>query len=319
MWKIPGTSAAWMVGLKQANFWLRKSCRRAWQMAASRLYVNPDPDVRKSILVAGTARSGTTWLGDLIAMQIPCRVMFEPFNPDLVPQYRSFHYFQYMRPDQENPELHAYAQKLFSGEIRNRWIDHRNEHLFPKYRLIKEIRANLALKWLHDYFTQVPILFIVRHPCAVVSSRMELGWATDIDLLPFLSQPDLIQDFLVPFIDLIKGAKTDEEKHAVIWSISNLVPLRQFKTGEWKIVRYEDLCTKTEAELSSVFEFLGMGPDISSNVRTNLPSQTSRQTSAVVTGRDRINAWKKKMSVQQIDSILRVVNAFGLGDLYGTF
>ncbi len=305
--------------MKQADFWIRKSYRRAWQMVGSRLYVNPDPDVRRSILVAGTARSGTTWLGDLIAMQIPCRVMFEPFNPNLVPQFSGFHYFQYLRSDQENPEFYAYAQKLFSGEIRNRWIDHRNECLFPKVRLIKEIRANLALKWVHDHFPQVPILVIVRHPCAVVLSRMELGWATDSDLQSFLSQPELIQDYLAPFIDLIQGAKMDEEKHAIIWSVSNLVPLRQFKTGELNIVRYENLCTQPENELSSIFELLGIGSNISSSVKMNRPSQTSRGTSALVTGADRTTVWKNKLSAQQIDSILRVVDAFGLGDLYGHF
>jgi hypothetical protein len=244
--------------------------------------------------------------------------MFEPFNPDLVPQYRGFQYFQYMHPNRVEPEFHAYAKKLFSGEIRNRWIDHQNECIFPGYRLIKEIRANLALKWIHSNFPQVPILFVMRHPCAVVLSRMELGWATGSDIQSFLSQADLIQDFLEPYIDLIKGAKTDEEKHAIIWSVSNLLPLRQFGSSELKIVRYENLCTQLETEFSSVLEFIGLRPNIFNSAKINRPSQTSRQMSAVVTGTDRITTWKQKMSTQQIDSILRVVAAFGLGDLYGS-
>jgi hypothetical protein len=304
--------------LNKINFWLHKSYRRAIQVVGSRFYVNPAPDLAKSILVAGTARSGTTWLGDLIALQIPCRVMFEPFHPDLVPQYRNFQYFQYMRPGRVDPQFHAFVQKLFSGQIRNPWTDRQNERIFPQYRLIKDIRINLALKWLHDEFPQVPILFVLRHPCAVVLSRMELGWATDSDILPFLCQPDLIQDFIAPHIDFIKRAKTDEEKHAMIWSVSNLVPLRQFATGDLKIVRYENLCRQPETELSSIFEFLGVKYDIPSTARLNQPSQTARQTSAVVTGADRVTSWKKKLSTQQIDSILRVVQAFGLGDLYGS-
>lgn len=304
--------------MKRTDFWIRKFYRRAIQIVSSRFYVNPDPDLQKSIMVAGTARSGTTWLGDLIALQIPCRILFEPFNPDLVPQYRGFQYFQYMRPERVDPQFHEYARTLFSGEIRNRWIDHQNERLFPKYRLIKEIRANLALKWIHDHFPQVPMLFVMRHPCAVVLSRMELGWATDGDIRPFLSQPNLIEDFLDPYIDLIKGAKTDEEKHAIIWSVSNLVPLKQFRPGELKMVRYESLCTQPETELASLFEFLGIRSRIPNTAKINRPSQTSRQTSAVVTGTDRITSWKKKLSVTQIDPILRVVDSFGLGDLYGS-
>jgi len=86
---------------------------------------------------------------------------------------------------------------------------------------------------------------------------MELGRATNRDIEPFLSQPDLVADHLTPYMDLIKNAKTAEEKHAVIWSVSNLVPLKQFTPGELKIVYYEYLCTKPEKELPAPFGSIG--------------------------------------------------------------
>lgn len=302
--------------MKQISFWSRKLYRRATQLIGSHLYFNPDPDIRRSILVAGTARSGTTWLGDLIASQMPSRILFEPFHPDLVSDYRSFHYFQYMRPGTEDPEFHAFAEKVFTGEIRNRWIDHQNETIISKFRLVKEIRANLALKWLHDNFPEVPIIFIMRHPCAVVLSRMELGWATDRDIEPFLSQPYLLEDHLGPYLDLICSAENVEEKHAVIWSVSNLVPLKQFNSNELKVVYYENLCTQPEIELSGIFETIGYQYSDSLITRSNQPSQTTRRASAVVTGANKIKNWQKKLSRSQIDHILRVVQAFGLGHLY---
>ena len=61
---------------------------------------------------------------------------------------------------------------------------------------------------------------------------MELGWDTDSDIEPFLSQPDLVEDHLRDHLDIIQTANTDEEKHAIIWCVSNLVPLKQFITGE---------------------------------------------------------------------------------------
>jgi len=303
--------------MKRINFWSRKLYRRAVQTVGSRIYVNPDRDLRKSILVAGTARSGTTWLGDLITSQIPCRILFEPFNPDLVSEYRAFHYFQYMRPDSENDQLHAFAHKVFSGEIRNSWIDGQNERIFSKYRLIKEIRANLLLAWLHNYFPEVPMVFLIRHPCAVVSSRMELGWATDSDIEPFLSQPELVSDYLCNHLDLIRGAKTDEEKHAIIWSVSTLVPLKQFKPGELKIVYYENLCTQPEIELADIFTSIGQSYENARINKISQPSQTTKETSAVVTGTDKITHWKKKLTPSQIENILRVVDRFGLSYLYG--
>jgi hypothetical protein len=304
-------------GLEQMSFWSRKFYRRAIQLFGSHFYFNPNPDIGSSILVAGTARSGTTWLGDLIASQIPSRILFEPFNPGLVSDYSRFHYFQYMRPATENSEFYAFAQKVFTGEIRHRWIDRQNERIFSQVRLVKEIRANLALKWLHDHFPQVPIVLLIRHPCAVVSSRMELGWATDLDIEPLLSQPELIEDHLLPYLDLIMNAKTIEEKHAFIWCVSYLVPLKQFNAGEVKIVYYENLCTQPENEFPSLFEFIGQAYTRSVSDIINRPSQTTKATSAVVRGKDKIESWKKKLDPTQIDNVLRTVEAFGMGHLYG--
>ena len=306
-----------MVALKHIRFWSGIARRRIIRQISSRLYVNPGADLDNSIVVAGTARSGTTWLGNLIASQVPCRILFEPFHPELVPEYRGFHYFQYMRPGTENPKFQGFAQKVFTGEIRNRWIDRQNERIFSHVRLVKEIRANLALKWLHDHFPEVPIVLIIRHPCAVVCSRMELGWATDLDIKPLLSQPELIEDHLSPYMDLIKNAKTTEEKHTIIWCVSNLVPLKQFNAGEVKIVYYENLCTQPENELPDLFEFIGQTYTRSVMDIINQPSQTTKVTSAVVRGIDKIEGWKEKLRPSQIESVLRMVEAFGMSHLYG--
>ena len=266
--------------------------------------------------MAGTARSGTTWLGDLIASQIACRIMFEPFNPDLVGEYHGFNYFQYMRPVTENRQLRSFTEKVLTGKIRNRWIDHQNERILAEYRLIKEIRANLLLKWLHNQFPELPILFLMRHPCAVVFSRMQLGWATDRDIQPFLSQPELVADHLMEHMDLIHTARTDEEKHAIIWSVSNLVPLKQLTPGTFHFVYYEDLCVQPEIELPRIFQTLNMNYDSSLAKKVHRPSQTTRATSAVVNGNDQISQWKNTLSPLQIERILKVTQAFGLDHLY---
>lgn len=303
--------------MKNIRFWTRKIRRQIIQQLGSRFYINPDSELNKSILVAGTARSGTTWLGDLIASQVPCRILFEPFHSELVPEYRGFHYFQYMRPGTENPKFQDFAQKVFRGEIRNRWIDRQNERIFSQVRLVKEIRANLALKWLHDHFPEVPIVLLIRHPCAVVCSRIELGWATDTDIASFLSQSELMEDHLSPYVDLIQNAKTREEKHAIIWCVSNMVPLKQFNPGKVQILYYENLCTHPENELPALFEFIRQSYTKSVIDMINRPSQTTKGTSAVVKGTDKIIRWKKKLSPSQIESVLHIVDAFGMSHLYG--
>lgn len=282
-----------------------------------RLYRDSDRTTKNSILVAGTARSGTTWLGDIIASQLPCRVMFEPFHPEKVKDFSRFHYFQYMRPTERNSELQSYCQAVFSGNIRNGWIDREVNLLKPRYRLIKEIRANLFLRWIALAFPEIPILFIVRHPCAVVSSRMQLGWATDSDIEPFLAQPRLIEDFLHDKLDVIGRAETIEEKHAVIWCISNLVPLRQFDPGELNVCFYENLVLQPEIEIPRLFRAVNLPYKDTIFAQANKPSPTTVRSSAVVTGGNKTAGWQKILTPEQIGNILAVVEAFELDYIYG--
>jgi len=303
------------------QFKLAKLRRKLARLVGSNFYLDRRHDARQSILVAGAARSGTTWLGELIAAQISCRVMFEPFHALYVKEYHGFNYSQYMRPGQPNQALADFAGRVLRGEIRNRWVDGQNETLLPEYRLIKEVRANLFLRWLHDHFPQTPILFIVRHPCAVVLSRLELGFGTDRDIGFLLSQPDLVSDFLDDHLNLIRGAACDEEKHAILWCVHNLVPLRQFAmqdqtAGTFRVVYYENLCTNLEPEMEQIFEAIGRQGGRRA-VLADQPSATSRLGSAVVTGSDRILAWKNRLAPEQIERILAVVRLFGLDGLYG--
>jgi hypothetical protein len=282
-----------------------------------RLYRDADRDLRRTIVVAGTGRSGTTWLANLVGSLQPCRLMFEPFHSRHVAAFAGFHYFQYLRPEDSNPELAAFCRAVLSGAIRHPWIDREVAHLRPRCRVVKEIRANLFLKWIHDRFPEVPVLFIVRHPCAVVLSRMQYRWATDGDIAPFLSQPPLVADFLADKLDLIHGAATDEEKHAVIWCISNLVPLEQFQPGELDVLFYEDLCTRPEREMRKVSEATRRAYDGAILDRVRRPSSTTLPTSAILTGEDRVTGWQRRLSAGQIRNVLSIVEAFGLGHLYG--
>jgi hypothetical protein len=283
----------------------------------SRVYQDRNRDISRCILLAGTARSGTTWMADLISSQIRARVMFEPFHSQKIPEISNINYFQYLRPETRNDELLAYCRKVFSGAIRDKWIDRQISSLFPKYRIIKEIRANLFLRWIHNNFLNIPILFLIRHPCAVVLSRMQLNWATDGDIEYFLSQDTLVEDFLVDKFDLIANANSPEEKHALIWCISNLVPLTHFSPGELNIIHYENLCLQPEIEIPRIFQIIGLDYDEMIFSSLDNPSRTVTRDSAVMHGLDRITQWKSKLSPQQIHNILSVVESFELDYLYG--
>lgn len=296
---------------------MKRGLLRARQRFCARFYRDRHPETGRAMVVAGTGRSGTTWAVDIIRSQLACREMFEPFHPARVPTYGGYHYFQYMRPGGDDPRLEEFCRRLLRGDIRNAWIDRRISVLRPEWRVVKTIRGLLLLRWLEKRFPEVPVVFIIRHPCAVVASRLQLGWATDGDIAPFLDQPELIEDFLEPVMDVIRGARTAEEKHAVVWSVSNFVPLSQFPAGGLKVVFYERLCTDPEVEVPRLFRAIRHPFDDSVFRRLRTPSGTARPTSAVVRHRDPITAWRGVLSAEEEARVRAVVRAFGLDHLYG--
>lgn len=296
---------------------VRRRLRRIGYRACALLYRDRHRDTRRAMVVAGTGRSGTTWAVDVLRTQLSCREMFEPFHPHLVPEYAGFHYFQYMRPERDDPRLESFCRRLLRGEIRNAWVDRRVWALRPKWRVVKTIRGLLLLRWLRVRFPEVPIVLLMRHPCAVVASRLRLEWATDGDIEPFLDQPELVEDFLAPHLDLIRGAETPEEKHAIVWSVSNLVPLSQFPPGELDVVFYERLVSSPAEEVPRLFSALSQpfAPSVFRHLRA--PSGTAGSFSAVVRGGDPVTAWRDFLGPARADRVLQVVRAFGLDHLYG--
>ena len=132
-------------------------------------------DYRQSILLAGTGRSGTTWVQECINRDNSYRVMFEPFHPLKIPLLKDWSMGQYIPEHNLEEKFLIPTKTILSGGIRHPWIDNFNRKHFVRKRLIKEIRAHLFLKWIKVNFPEIPIIFLLRHPCAVANSMRQLG------------------------------------------------------------------------------------------------------------------------------------------------
>ena len=172
----------------------------------SRLYIDRG-DYRDTVFVAGTGRSGTTWLEELINFDHDHRILFEPFNSQEIPLVAHWNYRQYLRADDNDERYLVPARRILSGRIRHPWIDQVNSKHLVRRRLVKDIRANLILHWMHNHFPEIRIVLLLRHPCAVARSKIAMGWLTHLD--DFLSQQHLIEDFLLPFVPLLESARDD--------------------------------------------------------------------------------------------------------------
>ena len=218
--------------------------------------------------------------------------------------------------------------RVFSGSHRSVWMNYRirsdrfncfrvgvpiavdNAKRFVrhyrKYRgghtglAIKFIRANLMLPWLVRHY-QLPALFLTRHPCAVIASRLKLGgddWVSQRELDRYRSDPELVKLFLNQFgVDIRQPFSTVSELTCV-WCIENLLPIQWAREAGYLVSSYERLIVDSNHEWERVISGLGLShvPDIP--IR-ELPSQ---QASIEMKGKSKyrtdLGKWRKDLSKQ---------------------
>jgi hypothetical protein len=286
-----------------------------------RYFVDHDPDHRATVFVTGMNRSGTTWLMDLLNAHNDFRLVFEPFDHSRVALAVNFKDHQYLRAENDDPHFLAPARAILSGRVREDFVDQHNRRLFSSRRLVKEVRASLFLPWLLRHFPGMPIVCIVRHPFAVAASRRVSE--ADIDLHEdFLSQPDLIADHLLPFVETIAACVTPFERSVAEWCIEVGVPLSQLKPTDAHIVAYEHLCTRPDVELQAICGQIGLAFHPGMLRRLQRPSSTTSHTDRLAQdwragGRGLVESWTRRISPQEVARGLEILVQFGMDDLYG--
>jgi hypothetical protein len=294
--------------------------RRRLSIAAHNLYVDANRDPRATVLLCGSGRSGTTWLVGVANFDNHYRLMIEPFNRAQVPAVRAFRRRQYLRPSNVDPAYLGPATAIFTGALRDGYVDQLNRRVVCSSRIAKDVRCTLMLGWLRARFPGMRIVYVLRHPCAVAYSRTKLGW--DDIREDYLGQPDLIEDHLTPFAAAIRAAKTDFERHVFDWCVENYVAFRQLAADDAHLAFYENFCTGPQQELDRLFAFLGRPYD--ARVDATLARAT---TSAFVPGRSRIPAvasgrgqkepWQERLTPEEIERAYDIVASFGLQRIYG--
>src|SRR5438067_1059673 len=142
------------------------------------------------ILVTGGIRSGTTWVGRMIASHPRVAFLAEPFNVRRPPSPVR-HFFPYVT-EAEQERFHVYVDgvlshrnpavyqvagswsrplRVLARRLRCRWWH------FRGYRpLVKDPAALFSSEWLARTFG-FQVVLLSRHPAAFVSSLKRLGWA----------------------------------------------------------------------------------------------------------------------------------------------
>ena len=274
------------------------------------LHVDLGRDHRNTVFLAGSGRSGTTWVSEMINYRNEYRFVFEPFHPDKVRLCRGFRRKQYLRPEDRREEYLGPARKVLTGGLRSLWTDRFNKKFVARRRLIKDIRANLLLGWMRANFPGMPVILFLRHPCAVATSKLALGWRDSLS--ETMEQRELVEDFLLPMQAEIRASRDAFERHVFSWCIENYVPLRQFGPGEIQLSFYENFLAHPEDEIPRLFAFLDQDFDARVYRTLRRPSPLSRGDEEAS-----VDAWRRSVSGAQLERTTEILALFGLDRVYG--
>ncbi len=272
---------------------------------------------KKPILVTGSHRSGSTWIGSTIAKEPTIGYIHEPFNPDYYPHQlgrytaRFKYWFTYIYSENEHTCLRELEKTLaFSYQLKPALkallfdASHREpieslrilrEYLLcAKHRLIqarplvKDPIALFSAEWMAEKF-DMNVIISIRHPAAFVGSLKVANWHYPFS--HFLEQKQLLEGVLYPFKaeiqDLVDRESNESnisnineiDKAALLWKIMHYRILEYQKSHpDWLFVRHEDISQDPLTGFKTIFDYLNL--NYSKSLQKTILQYTSAKDSS---------------------------------------
>jgi hypothetical protein len=282
------------------------------------------------ILVTGSHRSGTTWVGKMLAESPGMAYLQEPMNPGhrrgecradfgaWFPVLDEQSGARFVRDLQDCLSFRYDLRAAWTGAqgIKTRLRIPMDQCRCWWYRslgkrpVMKDPIALLSAEWLALEF-QMDVIVMIRHPAAFVGSLKRTGW--NFPFLDLVRQGVCLQEPLRKFqSDVERFAREPQDivsQGVLLWNLFHTV-IRdyQLRHPEWNYVRHEDLSLDPLYGFESLFQAVGL--DFSEGVRRKIESSTK----AVHSGhealhsvqrdsRKNVDSWRRRLEPSEIEKI----------------
>ena len=267
-------------------------------------------DPSRTVLVAGSARSGTTWLAELLSSIPRSAVLFEPLHETQVPAARraGFTGEGRLASELDWPAGRTYLDDVLRGRILTPWTTREvtvaqvaRAHVW----IVKVLGANSLLSSIARTWPVPGPVLMIRHPGAVVESQLAHGWTG-------ATGPVVPRDLASRFPGLseaVARASTPAERLAARWAVENLQPLHEPPGRPWTLVPYEHLVREPEQILHGLFGGWRwpVPPDLLAEL--DRPSMTARRGGDV---EHRLHGWRDRLGRDRTARVLEIVRACGI-------
>jgi hypothetical protein len=281
----------------------------------------------RPILVTGSHRSGTTWIGKTIAQHPAVRYVSEPFNvghPNKVLGLKLDTWYAHGPSSPRRAEIEAAFDRLLRHGPQLYALKELARNPFRpdraignargrKRMLVKDPLALLSAAWLHERYG-FDVVVMIRNPYAFVGSLKTARWDFDFDNLR--RQEALMRGELRPFaaqIEAMCAAASPADfidRAALLWNILHATILGYRNSRpEWLFVRHEDIALEPEEGFRRIFAHVGL--DMSGPILDYIRAYTSEGNprdakSASYQPRDAkqsLKAWAERLTGEEADRI----------------
>lgn len=293
----------------------------------------PEKNQKQTILVTGAHRTGTSWVGKMLAASREVAYVSEPLNrwhrPGvmLAPVH---HWYTYICEENEKEFLpalqetrrfryHTIAELRSVASLKDLLRMGRDWSIFFKGRLydqtllLKDPFAVFSAAWFADRLDS-RVVFTVRHPAGFVSSLKKLGW--EFDFSDLLGQPLLMRDWLEPYrAEMEVALKSPQDiisGGSLLWRmVYSVVGQLCERNPRFLVMRHEDVSLDPAGCFKKLYFDLGLRftPEVlrairGSSAESNPRELTSRKVHSVsLDSRANLENWKHRLNDREITRI----------------
>ncbi|MCB0738400.1 MAG: sulfotransferase [Bacteroidetes bacterium] len=279
------------------------------------------------ILITGAHRSGSTWVGQVLAKAPRCGYLHEPFNP-IYPQNRKAAFNKWFLHIGHHNELiyrtpvsnilkWKYDAWAKLGDTRSRfkrlmWLKY--NWIYAKNRgrqvIMKDPIALFSTKYIVEEFGS-KALILVRHPAAFAYSLKRKSWM--FPFIDILSQTELVNDHFLSYkeqlTDFTKMEYPILEQAALLWNLmyTYVQNIAKEEIDGVFIKLHEEISTNPDSEFEAIFKDLQLefNDDVRRFIKESSGMGNAKETKGAeenLKRNSRENAWywRNKLSNEEI-------------------
>ena len=300
---------------------------------------------KKIILVTGSNRSGSTWVGKVIDSRGDVDNIIEPLNPNRTKRFGLFkinYWYPRLVADAERSAEVKEIESLFDYYLHDS-LSH-VKSLFRSYeghgflksikirlrrnsrpiKLLKDPTALFAIPWLVQKYQVKPVV-LIRHPAAYVLSIKEKNWWFDFN--NFLRQENFFTGPMAELRHEVEAFKKHEKEMdivanaALLWKVFyTQVKHYQECFPDWHFVTHEALSIETKKEFQKIFEFieLDLTPSVLNKINESTNADSGEEAKHIRNAEENAVKWKHKLNDEERFKIKECTNELAV-HFYGKY